>query len=257
MITDPPGGALNIAGVTVSRLGLGTMRLTGPGTWGNPDDTAAAVRLIRRAVTSGISHIDTADAYGPHTVEDLIRWALHPYTDDVLVATKVGMIRPAPNVWKPLGHPDYLRAAVEASLRRLATDRLGLCYLHRIDPAVPLADQVGVMVELQVEGKIRGIGLSKVTTEQIDQALAIAPIAAVQNVLNLDEPHDPAVEHCAKLGIPYVPYRPLNAGQHTGPDNAAKALRHLLGLGPHVAPIPGTSNPDHLDQLIAAVTEET
>ncbi|GAA1165915.1 aryl-alcohol dehydrogenase-like predicted oxidoreductase [Kitasatospora gansuensis] len=250
-----PGGTLNLAGVEVARLGLGTMRLTGPGTWGDPADPTTAVRLVRHAVNAGINHIDTADAYGPHTVEDLIRWALHPYTDDVLVATKVGMIRPAPNVWKPLGRPDYLRAAVEASHRRLAVDRIGLCYLHRIDPTVPLAEQVGVMVELQVEGKIRGIGLSKVTVDQIDQARAIAPIAAVQNVLNLDELHDPVVQHCADLGIPYVPYRPLNAGRHTGPDGTGKALRHLLDLGPHIAPIPGTSNPDHLDELIAAVTE--
>ncbi|MFD7639562.1 aldo/keto reductase [Kitasatospora sp. NPDC059795] len=257
MTGSRPGGTLTLAGVTVARLGLGTMRLTGPGTWDDPTDRVGAVRLLRHAVDSGINHIDTADAYGPHTVEDLIRWALHPYSDDLLIATKVGMVRPAPNVWHPLGRPEYLRAAVEASLRRLAVERIGLCYLHRVDPTVLLADQVGTLAELQQEGKIGAIGLSKVTVDQIEQARATIPIDAVQNVLNLDEPDDPALEHCHDLGIPYIPYRPLNAGRHTGPDGAAKALRHLLDRGPHVAPIPGTSNRGHLDELIAAVTQET
>ena len=150
MTTPLLGGVITIAGKCVSRLGLGTMRLTGSGTWGPPADVAAAVMVLRTAIELGITHLDTADAYGPHTVEDLIR--------------------PGPNIWKPLGRPDYLRAAVEACLRRLAVDRIDLCYLHRIDPAVPLADQVGELAALQAEGKIASIGLSKVTAEQIRRA---------------------------------------------------------------------------------------
>ncbi|GGQ94755.1 aldo/keto reductase [Kitasatospora griseola] len=236
-----------IAGKKVPRLGLGTMRLTGPGTWGEPADPADAVALLRTAVDDlGVLHIDTADAYGPHTVEELIRRALHPYSERLLLATKVGMVRPAPNVWKPLGRPEYLRAAVEASLRRLGTERIDLCYLHRVDPAVPLADQVGELAALRHEGKVGEIGLSKVTPEQIREAGELVTVAAVQNCLNAAEPDDPALAYCLASGIPYVPYRPLNAGLL--PDPAA-ALRWLLELGPLVAPIPGTADPAHLRAL--------
>lgn len=252
MTTLLPGGVITIAGKRVSRLGLGTMRLTGSGTWGPPADVAAAAVVLRTAIELGITHLDTADAYGPHTVEDLIRRALHPYPEQVLLATKVGMIRPGPNIWKPLGRPDYLRAAVEACLRRLAVDRIDLCYLHRIDPAVPLADQVGELAALQTEGKIAAIGLSKVTAEQIRHACQVAPIAAVQNCLNLDEPDDPALTYCAETGIPYVPYRPLNAGRLITTAGIDESLGWLLALGEHVAPIPATSNPQHLNALVQA-----
>lgn len=255
--STPPGGSITIAGKTVSRLGLGTMRLTGPGTWGHPADSTTALRLLRTAVRHlGITHIDTADAYGPHTVEDLIRWALHPYPAELLLATKVGMIRPAPNIWRPLGRPDYLRATVEASLRRLATDRIDLCYLHRVDPAVPLTDQVGALADLQTEGKIGAVGLSKVTPQQIKEAGTITAIAAVQNCLNLDEPDDPAVEYCAAHDIPYVPYRPLNAG-HLAQHGTGQPLHWLLGLGKHIAPIPGTSSIEHLRALVEACEPTT
>ncbi|MFF1868706.1 aldo/keto reductase [Kitasatospora herbaricolor] len=210
------------------------------------------MRLLRTCSGLGINHIDAADAYGPHTVEELVRWALHPYDEDLLLATKVGMIRPAPNIWSPLGRPDYLRAAVEASLRRLSVERIDLCYLHRVDPSVPLVDQIAVLAAMQEEGKIAAIGLSKVTPAQITEAATIAPIAAVQNVLNIDEPDDSAERFCARHGIPYIPYRPLNAGRHG--TSAGKALRWLLALGEHMAPIPGTSNPDHLLSLVSAVT---
>jgi aryl-alcohol dehydrogenase-like predicted oxidoreductase len=228
------------------------MRLTGPGTWGTPHDPDRAIGVLRSAVgTLGITHIDTADAYGPHTVEDLIRQALHPYPASLLLATKIGMIRPGPNIWEPVGRPGYLRAAAESCLRRLATERLDLCYLHRVDPAIPLADQVGTLAALQAEGKIGAIGLSKVTPEQISEASRVTPIAAVQNCLNLDEPHDPALAYCARNNIAYVPYRPLNAGRLT-PTGVTDSLRWLLGLGDHVAPIPGTSNPEHLAALVTA-----
>ncbi|MFF0250175.1 aldo/keto reductase [Streptosporangium sandarakinum] len=252
MTALPPGGVITIAGKRVSRLGLGTMRLTGPGTWGPPADVTAARTVLRAAIDSGITHLDTADAYGPHTVEDLLRRTLHPYPDEVLLATKVGMVRPAPNVWKPLGRPDYLRAAVEACLRRLAIDRIDLCYLHRIDPAVPLADQVGELAALQDEGKVAAIGLSKVTPEQIRHACQVAAIAAVQNCLNLDEPDDPALTYCADNGIPYIPYRPLNAGRLIPSAGIDKPLGWLLALGEHVAPIPATSSPQHLHALVQA-----
>ncbi|MFI9100735.1 aldo/keto reductase [Streptomyces fildesensis] len=255
-MTSPrrPAGPITLAGKRVSRLGLGTMRLTGPGIWGPPRDPATAIRVLREAVhIQGITHLDTADAYGPHTVEELIRQALRPYPDRLLIATKVGMVRPGPDQWKPLGRPEYLRATVEASLRRLASARLDLCYLHRIDPAVPLEEQVGELRQLQVEGKIGHIGLSKVSIEQIRSASTEIQVAAVQNAFNQTEPHDPAVDYCRVQGIPYVPYRPLNAGALVGKGLAGEALNWLLGQGDHIAPIPGTSSPRHLRELIAAV----
>ncbi|GAA1296218.1 aldo/keto reductase [Streptomyces javensis] len=200
-------------------------------------------------------NIDTADAYGPHTVEHLIHDALHPYPEHVLIATKVGLLRPAPDVWTPHGHPAYLRACVEASLRRLGTDRLDLCYLHRIDPEVPITDQIGTLQALKDEGKIRHIGLSKVTPEHIRTLSNDITIAAVQNVLNMTDRHDSALEVCRDLSIPYVPYRPLDAGTLAAQGRIDAALNWLLSLGDHVAPIPSTSSPKHLDQLVASVTE--
>ncbi|MFE7276882.1 aldo/keto reductase [Streptomyces sp. NPDC057623] len=250
----PPAGTLTIAGKTVSRLGFGTMRLTGPGTWGDPTDRATAVRVLRQAVhTYGITHIDTADAYGPHTVEHLTRDALYPYPDHVLIATKVGMIRPAPGQWMPLGNPYYLRACVEASLRRLRVERLELCYLHRIDPEVAVEDQLAVLQALQNEGKIGHIGLSKVTPDDILRANKYLTVAAVQNVLNTEESFDPAVETSRELGIPYVAYRPLGAGRLVSANGPAAPLHWLLDLGSHIAPIPSTSQPSHLAQIVAAV----
>ncbi|MFJ5779301.1 aldo/keto reductase [Streptomyces sp. NPDC093094] len=254
MIPTPPAGTITIAGKTVSRLGFGTMRLTNSGTWGDPDDRDTALSVLRRAVhTHGISHIDTADAYGPHTVEHLIREALHPYPDHVLIATKVGMVRPAPDQWKPLGNPFYLRACVEASLRRLKVERLELCYLHRIDPHVPPEEQIAVLHALQDEGKIGHLGLSKVTTDDIRYVAAHRPVAAVQNVLNTTDHHDPAVELCRNLNIPYVAYRPLDAGVLARAYGPAAPLHWLLSQGPHIAAILSTSRPQHLDDIVAAV----
>ncbi|MFF4031529.1 aldo/keto reductase [Streptomyces sviceus] len=254
MSATPPAGAIAIAGKTVSRLGFGTMRLTGPGTWGDPVDRDTALSVLRQAVhTHGITHIDTADAYGPHTVEHLIREALYPYPEHVLIATKVGLVRPAPGQWVPLGNPFYLRACVEASLRRLKADRLELCYLHRIDPEVALDDQIAVMQALQDEGKIGHIGLSKVTPENIRRAGKDLTIAAVQNVFNSTDRHDDAAELCQDLNIPYVAYRPLDAGTLARVNGPAAPLHWLLGQGPHIAPIPSTSQPHHLDEIVAAV----
>jgi aryl-alcohol dehydrogenase-like predicted oxidoreductase len=250
----PPAGTISIAGKSVSRLGFGTMRLTGPGTWGDPADRDTALSVLRQAVhTHGITHIDTADAYGPHTVEDLVHEALYPYPEHVLIATKVGLLRPAPGQWVPLGNPFYLRSSVEASLRRLRVDRLELCYLHRIDPEVSLDDQIAVLQALQDEGKIGHIGLSKVTPEHIRLAGKGLTIAAVQNVLNKTDHFDPAVELCRDLGIPYVAYRPLHAGTLARVNGPLEPLQWLLEHGPHIAPIPSTSQPGHLDEIVAAV----
>ncbi|WP_369391130.1 aldo/keto reductase [Streptomyces sp. CG1] len=247
---DAPGGLITIAGKHVSRLGLGTMRLTGPGVWGWPPDRTTAIRVLREAVhVHGITHLDTADAYGPHVAESLIRRALHPYPPDILVATKVGMVRPSRDQWRPLGHPAYLRTAVDASLRRLGVDRLDLCYLHRVDPTVPLDDQLGELLTFRLAGKIGHIGLSKVGVDQIRADEKMIPVAAVQNPLNHTEREDPALDYCARMDIPYVPYRPLNAGTLPAPA----ALTWLLDLAPHIAPIPGTSSPRHLRALVEAV----
>ncbi|MFF9982845.1 aldo/keto reductase [Streptomyces erythrochromogenes] len=257
---NAPGGTITIAGKTVSRLGLGTMRLGGRESWGLPTERATLMTVLIKAIrTHGITHIDTADAYGPHTVEDLIHDSLSPYwfDTDVLIATKVGMIRTGPQTWLPHGHPNYLRAAVEGSLRRLGVERLELCYLHRNDPAVPFLDQVGALAELQTEGKIAHIGLSKVGPAEIDRARQVIEVAAVQNKLNQGLPDDLAtVEHCGTLRIPYVAYTPLGAGTLAAHGGAGKALRWLLDLGPHVAAIPGTSSVRHLDELVYALQPE-
>jgi len=232
----------------VRRIGLGTMQLTGPGHWYHPDDTEAAKQLLRRAVELGVNHLDTADAYGPETVEHLIRKALHPYPDDLVIATKGGLLRPGPNQWVPCGRPAYLRQCIEMSLRRLGIERIDLYYLHRIDPEVPLTDQLGVLIDAQRCGKIRHIGLSKIMIDQLAKAQQIATVAAVQNA---------TLDACRAAGIAFVPYRPLGAGTLAGsrnPDDNTRgrdALRWLLQLGPHVLPIPGTSSIDHLTQNVA------
>ncbi|MFD3910001.1 aldo/keto reductase [Streptomyces sp. NPDC058603] len=257
MSSAPPAGTITMAGKTVSRLGLGTMRLTGPGTWGDPADRGQALSVLRQAVhTHGITHIDAADAYGPHTVEHLIHDALSPYPEELLIATKVGMLRPAPGTWTPHGRPTYLRACVEASLRRLGVERLELCYLHRIDREVPLADQIGTLQALHDEGKIGHIGLSKIVSDDFHRAAREITVAAVQNVLNIHNRYDPVLELCRDHGIPYVPYRPLNAGSAARGGDVSTPLSWLLELGPHIAPIPGTSNPQHLADIVNSVAAE-
>lgn len=250
MIRQRPGGSITIAGRSVSRLGLGTMRLLGPGTWGGAHpDPHTARQVLREAVdVYGISHIDTADAYGPHTAEVLVREALRPYPAHVLIATKVGLIRPDASTWTPLGRPEYLKSAVEMSLRRLGAERIDLCYLHRVDPAVPLVDQVGALLDLMGQGKVGAIGLSKVTCSQINEARVLTPIAAVQNCLNLGEPDDPALAYCAEHAIPYVAFRPLSLGAL----EPKEALAFLFEKDPTIAAIPGTGNPAHLRDLVDA-----
>jgi pyridoxine 4-dehydrogenase len=239
----------------VRRIGYGTMQLTGPGHWGPPADTGNALRILRHAVHDlGIDHLDTADAYGPHTAEDLIRQALHPYPDHLVIATKGGMLRPGPNQWTPCGRPEYLRRCVELSLRRLAVDRIDLYYLHRIDPAVPLADQLGALDDLRRAGKIRHLGLSKVTVQQIEHARQHTAIAAVQNQHSCDS-DDPALDYAEQHGLAYIAHQPFRAGAdlvRTPPhDCVARAqviLRTLLQRSPTLLTIPGTASLLHLEE---------
>jgi pyridoxine 4-dehydrogenase len=243
----------------VRRLGYGTMQLTGTGHWGPPPHPGHAVRLLRHAYHQlGINHLDTADAYGPHTVEELLRRALHPYPDDLLIATKGGLTRSGPHQWAPCGRPAYLRQCVELSLRRLGLDYIGLYYLHRVDPQVPLAEQVGALADLQRAGKIRHIGLSKVTIKQIAAARAVTPVAAVQNPYTLHT-DDPVLAYCEQVGIAYVAYRPLDGGTLvSAPQGSAGGLlaqtilRSLLGRSPVLLPIPATTRITHLDHNAGA-----
>ncbi|GAA3545936.1 aldo/keto reductase [Amycolatopsis ultiminotia] len=271
---------LEIAGKQVSRLGFGAMRLTGPGIWGEPADRAECVRVVRRAVELGVQFIDTADSYGPHVSEEIIREAIHPYPGDVLIATKAGLTRNGPDVldtaagrvrlgpkaWPPVGRPEYLRQQAELSLRRLGLDRIDLFQLHRVDPAVPLADQIGELRDLHDEGKIGAIGLSQVDIGQIGQARAITPISTVQNRYNLtDRTSAGVLEYCAREGIGFIPWAPVAAGDLAAPGGvldriatahdatpAQAALAWLLARSPVMLPIPGTARVPHLEENLAA-----
>lgn len=250
-----------LAGRTVRRLGFGTMRLTGPGIWGPPSDQQRAIDVLRKAVESGVQHIDTADAYGPDVAEPLIRTALFPYPDDLIIATKGGFTRQGPGRWTPCGAPAYLRQCVEMSLRRLNVEAIDLYYLHRVDPAISLADQVGELERMRHEGKIKAVGVSKVEVIQLEEAISITPIAAVQNPFNLLQPQSAdVVEWCEKNKVAFVPYAPLGAGrclqQHHASDEGAvtpnKALKWLLNYSPFMFPIPGTSSIAHLLENLGA-----
>jgi aryl-alcohol dehydrogenase-like predicted oxidoreductase len=246
------------------------MRLTGPGVWGEPEDPAEAIRVLHRAVELGVNFIDTADSYGPFVSERLIREALHPYPADVLIASKAGFVRTGPSTGAPLGRPDYLRQQTELSLRHLGVERIDLHQLHRIDPQVPLADQVGEFIRMREEGKIGLIGLSQVSVEQLDEALAMTPIATVQNRYNLvDRSSEALLERTTALGIGFIPWYPLGTGdlaRHDGPLAQMAAARQatpsqialawLLRRSPVMLPIPGTSTVGHLEENVAAATVE-
>ncbi|OBB14381.1 oxidoreductase [Mycobacteriaceae bacterium 1482268.1] len=260
-------GAFSIGGdVTVNRLGFGAMRITGKGVWGQPDDRDECVRVLRRAVDLGVNFIDTADSYGPYISEELIREALSPYPEDLVIATKAGLLRTGPDVWIPLGFPGYLRQEVELSLRRLGVDRIDLFQLHRIDDKFPLEDQLGELATLQREGKIRHIGLSEVDVKQLEAAQKVAPIVSVQNMYNLTaRTAEPVLDACEAQGLGFIPWFPLAAGplaasdgplQRIAADHHATAsqlaLAWLLKRSPVMLPIPGTSKVSHLEQNVAA-----
>src|SRR5579875_1459479 len=262
-------GSLTIGGdLSVHRLGYGAMQLTGPGVWGDPRDPDEAVRVLRRAVELDVTFIDTADAYGPFVSEMLIRKALHPYPDNLVIATKAGLTRSGPDDWRPVGRPEYLRQQVHLSLRHLGVERIDLLQLHRIDPKVPLEEQIGELKLLQDEGKIRHIGLSEVSVEQIEAASKIAKIVSVQNLYNLvKRDAEPVLQYCEANQIAFIPWFPLATGQLAkagGPlDEIAKrlqakpsqlALAWLLKRSPVMLPIPGTSSVAHLEENMAAVS---
>jgi len=254
----------------VHRLGFGAMRITGKGIWGPPEDPDEAIRVLRRALELGINLIDTADSYGPDVSERLIAEALHPYPADLVIATKAGFRRPGPDQWREDGRPEYLRGQVEGSLKRLRLDRIDLLQLHRIDPKVPVEDQIGALARLQQEGKIRHIGLSEVSVEQITAVRKIVEIVSVQNLYNLaNRKSEDVLDYCGAEGIGFLPWFPLATGDlanaggplaraaerlHVMPSQVA--LAWLLHRSPVMLPIPGTSRVKHLEENTAAALLE-
>ena len=251
----------------VVRLGYGAMRITGPGIWGPPADHDEVLRVLRRALELGINFIDTADSYGPNYSEELIAEALHPYADDLVIATKAGLTRQGPDLWSGLGQPAYLRQQAELSLRKLKVDRIDLFQLHRIDPHFPMEDQVGELKALQDEGKIRHIGLSEVSVEELKAAQQVADIVSVQNKFSLgDRASQALLDHCTAESIGFIPWRPVAdhvddgalrevAAAHDATTSQV-ALAWLLQLSPVMVPIPGTSTVAHLEENTAAAALE-
>src|SRR5436189_2262362 len=251
--------------LTVNRLGFGAMRLTGEGIWGWPPDRANALKVLRRAVELGVNLIDTADAYGPEVDELLIAEALYPYPKDLVIATKGGHTRPGPGQWVPDGRPEYLKQCVDKSLKRLKLERIDLYQLHRIDPNVPMEESLGALKEIQSAGKIRHIGLSEVSPEQVERARKIVPIVSVQNRYNItDRKWDNTLTYCEKERIGFMPWAPV--GGTRGMTSAALekiakdhgitiyqlGLAWLLHRSPVMLPIPGTSSLAHLEENMAA-----
>jgi pyridoxine 4-dehydrogenase len=258
------------ADVTVHRLGYGAMQLTGQGIWGEPKDHDECIRVLRRAVELGVDFIDTADSYGPYVSEELIRDALHPYPDGLVIATKGGLVRTGPGEWHPIGRPMYLRQEVEMSLRRLQLERIDLYQLHRVDPHTPLEDSLGELSKLQSEGKIRHIGVSEVDVETLRHMREVVEVVTVQNLFNLsDQHHADVVDYCERESIGFIPWFPLATGdlaKSDGPlDRLANehgrspsqlALAWLLRRSPVMLPIPGTSSVAHLEENCAAAEIE-
>ncbi|MFJ8026951.1 aldo/keto reductase [Streptomyces sp. NPDC096311] len=249
----------------VRRLGYGTAQLTGPGYWGPRGNVRDAVAVLRRAVELGVTLVDTADNYGPSITEELVAEALHPYTESLLIATKGGVVRTSDRAWHVAGRPEQLRAMCEASLRRLRLEAIGLYQLHRLDPAVPMAEQLGALDELRAEGKIRHIGLDTVTAEQLAEALESTDIASVQNRFNLlDRDSEPLLKLCEARGIAFLPWFPLGNGSLTAAPECARiaaahgatpgqiALAWLLHRSPVLCPTPGTGSLVHLEENLDA-----
>jgi pyridoxine 4-dehydrogenase len=263
-------GTFTLGGdLEVNRLGYGTMQLTGDGVWGEPDDRDEAIAVLKAAVDAGVNFIDTADSYGPEVAERLIFEALHPYPDDLVIATKAGLTRSGPGDWRPVGRPEYLRQQCELSLRRMGLETIDLFQLHRIDPQVPVADQVGELASLQQEGKIRHIGLSEVDVSQLEEAQKTAKIASVQNLFNLtNRDAEPLLDHSTAQNIAFIPWFPLATGKliehgplaqiaaDTGAEPSQLALAWLLKRSPVMLPIPGTSSVSHLEQNLGAAELE-
>jgi pyridoxine 4-dehydrogenase len=264
MATNP---TLKLGGdLTVNRLGFGAMRITGKGIWGWPADRTNALKVLKRAVELGVNLIDTADSYGPETSELLIAEALHPYPKGLVIATKGGLTRPGPGQWVPNGRPEYLKRCVEGSLKRLRLERIDLYQLHTVDPKVPLEESLGAVKEMQNAGKIRHVGLSNVSTEEIERARRILPIVSVQNEYNIqDRTSEKVLLYCEKESLGFLPWFPIGGGNGLQSENALEtaakdhgasviqvALAWLLQRSAVMLPIPGTSSIAHLEENVAA-----
>jgi len=262
--TAATAGTIDIGGdLTVNRLGFGAMRITGRGIWGEPASRERAAATLRRVVELGVNFIDTADSYGPSVSEELIAEALYPYPDDLVIATKGGLVRPGPNRWPADGRPEHLREACEGSLRRLRLDQIPLYQLHRPDPKVPLAESMGAIAELKAEGKIRHVGVSNVTEEQYREAQRIVPIVSIQNRFNVaDRQSQPLVDLCEQEDLVFLPWAPIQetdrkaavavAAERRGVTERQLVLAWLLASSPTMLPIPGTGSPEHAEENIAA-----
>ena len=272
--TDPStrpvaaSGTFTLGASTVNRLGYGAMQITGPGIWGEPADRDECIRVLQRAVELGVTLIDTADSYGPEVSEDLIFEALHPYPDDLVIATKAGLTRQGPARWLPVGRPEYLRQQCEMSLRRLGVDRIDLFQLHRIDAKVPAEEQFGLLADLIDEGKVASVGLSQVSVDEIEAARAVVPVVSVQNLYNLtDQSSGDVLDFCTDEGIGFIPWFPVASGKLAEPggpvDAIAKesgatpsqvALAWLLHRSPVMLPIPGTKSVRHVEENCRAAS---
>ncbi len=266
--TAAAAGTIDVGGdLTVNRLGFGAMRITGRGIWGDPPSRDQAIATLRRVTQLGVNFIDTADSYGPSVSEELIAEALYPYPDDLVIATKGGLVRPGPNRWVPDGRPEHLRQACEGSLRRLRLERIPLYQFHRPDPAVPLAESVGAIAELKNEGKIRHVGVSNVTEAELREAQRIVPVVSVQNRYNAtDRRSSSMVDLCEQEELTFLPWAPVQEADRN-PAVAEAARRHgasehqvvlawLLASSPSILPIPGTGSPAHAEENIAAAALE-
>jgi pyridoxine 4-dehydrogenase len=266
--TAAAAGTIDIGGdLTVNRLGFGAMRITGSGVWGEPPSREQAIATLRRVVELGVNFIDTADSYGPHVSEELIAEALYPYPDDLVIATKGGLVRPGPGRWEPDGRPKHLREVCEGSLRRLRLEQIPLYQLHRPDPQVPLAESIGAIAELKNEGKIRHVGISNVTEDELREAQRIVPIVSVQNRYNVtDRRSESMVDLCEQEDLVFLPWAPIQeadrkvpvavAAERHGATERQIVLAWLLGSSSAILPIPGTGSPGHAEENIAAAAIE-
>ena len=266
--TAATAGTIDVGGdLTVNRLGFGAMRITGRGIWGDPPSRDQAIATLRRVVELGVTFIDTADSYGPSVSEELIAEAVHPYPDDLVIATKGGLVRPGPNRWDGDGRPEHLREACEGSLRRLRLDQIPLYQLHAPDPKVPLAESVGAIAELKDEGKIRHVGVSNVSEAQLRAAQRIVPIVSVQNRFNVsDRRSQSLIDLSEQEDLVFLPWAPIQetekrvavaaAAERHGATEHQVVLAWLLAISPVILPIPGTGSPAHAEENIAAASLE-
>ena len=264
--TAAAAGTIDIGGdLTVNRMGFGAMRITGQGIWGELPDRERAKAALRRAVELGVNFIDTADSYGPEVSEILIAETLHPYPEDLVIATKGGLIRPGPGRWEEDGRPEHLREACEGSLLRLKLDQIPLYQFHRPDPQVPIEESIGALVELKDEGKIRHIGVSNMSEAQLHAAQGLTPIVSIQNRYNAsDRSSEQLVDLCEQESLAFLPWAPIQetGGSHAVTDAAARlgasphqvVLAWLLARSPQIIPIPGSGSADHVEANIAAAS---